>query len=59
MAHKNCPDCGSPMTYQEGGYSDQFCAGSHYQEEYPDCWYCPDCGYCEEIPAKTENIEFI
>ena len=59
MTEKTCPDCGHAMSFHEGGYSDRCDAfGEHYQEEYPDTWYCWNCHHSESVPEETENKEY-
>ena len=47
MPAKNCPECGNEMECFEGGYCERLAAGSYYQEEYPDTWYCESCNHYE------------
>jgi len=42
-----CPNCGTPMTYEDGGYSQQF-TGECDQVEHTGSWHCEKCGHCED-----------
>lgn len=41
-----CPDCGTPMEKQDGGYTSVFSGGEYIQVELRDWWWCPKCNTC-------------